>query len=180
VADVSVRPAAAADVAEIARLQRDTWRSAYRTLLPAEVLDALDEASLAAGWRAAITGPPSARHHVLIALEGQNLVGFAAFGPDADALESDPDRESTDAISLLLIEPRWGRRGHGSRLLSAIADTARNQGTRRLIAWAPAADSATLEFYRSAGWEADGLQRVLDTGAGSVNELRLHASIADA
>jgi hypothetical protein len=41
----------------------------------------------------------------------------------------------------------------------------------------PAADTASLEFYRSAGWEADGLQRSLDTGAGSVNELRVHASL---
>jgi hypothetical protein len=50
---------------------------------------------------------------------------------------------------------------------------------RRLVAWVPATDTASLEFYRSAGWEADGLQRSLDTGAGTVAELRLHAALAD-
>jgi hypothetical protein len=45
------------------------------------------------------------------------------------------------------------------------------------VAWVPAADTASLEFYRSAGWEADGMHRTLDTGAGTVGELRLHASL---
>jgi hypothetical protein len=47
----------------------------------------------------------------------------------------------------------------------------------RAIAWIPAADSASLDFLRSAGWEADGYARVLETGAGEVRELRLHVSL---
>jgi ribosomal protein S18 acetylase RimI-like enzyme len=177
VADVSVRPAGIADVTELARIQRDTWQSAYRTLLPKSVLQALDVEALAEGWRAAVSSPPSTRHHVLVASEGPALVGFAAFGPDTDALEADPDVEHTAAITLLLVEPRWGRRGHGSRLLAAVADTAREQHSTRLIAWVPVSDAASLSFYRSAGWEADGLQRTLDTGSGVINELRLHAAL---
>ena len=64
---------------------------------------------------------------------------IAAFGPDADAQPDDPDVEATDAIAALLVEPRWGRRGHGSRLLSAIVELARLDGVRRLVAWVPVA-----------------------------------------
>lgn len=178
-ADVSVRPAGPDDVAEIARIQLDTWRTAYRSVLPDAVLDSLELAALEQGWAAAVRRPPSAAHHVMVAVEGEWLVGFAAFGPDADAMPGDPAPDSTAAISLLLVEPRWGRRGHGSRLLAAVADVARSADTNRLVAWVPAADTASLEFYRSAGWSADGLQRSLDTGAGVVPELRLHAALSD-
>lgn len=179
VADVSVRPATADDVSELARIQLDTWRLAYQTVLPAEILQALDTDSIAASWRAAVTTPPSPNHQVLVANEGEHRVGFTAFGPDADRQPQDPEPESSAAISMLLVEPRWGRRGHGSRLLAAVADLARANGARRLVAWVPVADTASLQFYRSAGWEADGLRRDLDTGAGTVTELRLHASLAE-
>lgn len=178
-ADVSVRPAVPADAAEIGRLQTETWRIAYRRVLPEPVLAALEVEQFTAGWRAAIGQPPSPRHHVLIAMEGEQRVGFAAFGPDDDRQPEDPDPDATASIAALLVEPRWGRRGHGSRLLAAVADLASGQGVRRLVAWVAAADSASLEFYRSAGWQADGLQRSLDTGAGTVAELRLHAALAD-
>ena len=178
-ADVSVRPATVADAAEIGRLQNDIWQLAYRTVLPAEVLVTLDAERFAASWQAAIERPPSPAHHVLIALEGEHRVGFAAFGPDADRQPNDPEPEHSAAIGTLLVEPRWGRRGHGSRLLAAVADLASAGGVHRLVTWVAAADTATLEFYRSAGWQPDGLQRGLDTGAGTVSELRLHATLAD-
>jgi GNAT superfamily N-acetyltransferase len=179
VADVSVRPASAADVDEIARIQVDTWKTAYAKILPSAVLDGLEATAIAPGWQQAVTSPPTRNHHVLIAMDGEWRVGFTAFGPDDDVQPSDPDPQSTAAISLMLVEPRWGRRGHGSRMLAAIADLAREGGASRLVAWVPAADTASLEFYRSAGWAADGLQRELDTGAGTVSELRLHAALTD-
>jgi hypothetical protein len=49
----------------------------------------------------------------------------------------------------------------------------------RAIAWLPIADSASREFLRSAGWETDGYARTLDTGAGEIRELRLHASLKE-
>ena len=177
VADVSVRPAVIEDAAEIGRLQNETWQQAYAKVLPPPVLQALSAEQFAESWRQAIEAPPSRAHRVLVAQDGAATVGFAAFGPDADRQPEDPDPETTAAIATMLVEPRWGRRGHGSRLLAAVADLARADGITRLVAWVPAADTASLEFYRGAGWEADGLQRSLDTGAGIIPELRLHARL---
>ena len=42
-ADASVRPARPADAADIARIQLVTWRTAYRSVLPAAVLDEWDD-----------------------------------------------------------------------------------------------------------------------------------------
>jgi GNAT superfamily N-acetyltransferase len=173
-ADVSVRAAGADDVDEIGRLQVDTWRYGYRDILPAAVLDALDATGAASAWRDAVTAPPSPRHHVLVALEQQWQVGFVAIAP-ADGLEpEDPEPTTTATIGPLLVEPRWGRRGHGSRLLAAAVDHARADGMTRAVTWIPEADTASKEFFVSAGWAPDGLARGLDTGAGELREIRLH------
>ena len=59
-------------------------------MVPAHVLERLDEAYLARGWTEAITSPPSPKHRVLVAIEQAEtsyLVGFSASGPaDEQAL----------------------------------------------------------------------------------------------
>jgi GNAT superfamily N-acetyltransferase len=179
-ADVSVRPARPDDAAEIGRIQVETWRTAYAEILPAQVLDGLTVDDAAATWGAAITEPPSRRHHVLVAQEQDWRVGFVALGPADDLQPEDPDPTTTLGLVVILVEPRWGRRGHGSRLLAAAVDHGRADGMTRAIAWIPERDSATREFLISAGWARDGLARALDTGAGELREIRLHTSLADA
>ena len=139
-----VRPARPDDAGEIARIQLATWRIAYRRMLPRHVLDQLDEAYLARRWTAAVESPPSSRHRVLVAVEQADdsyLVGFTASGPaDEDALAPGETgatlRPELAAITELLVEPRWGRRGHGSRLLSASVDLWREDGFDTAVAWA--------------------------------------------
>lgn len=189
-ADVSVRPAGAEDAGDIARIQIDTWRAAYAEILPPAVLDALDLETVTGAWESAITTPPSPQHRVLVAMEQQWRVGFVAIGPvgrvgpaedaDDDADEgTDGTGEPSAAIAPILVEPRWGRRGHGSRLLAAAADLAREDGTTRLIAWIPERDVVSSAFLTSAGWAPDGLARALDTGAGELREIRMHTSLKD-
>lgn len=179
VADVSVRLARPDDVPEIARIQIETWRVAYPTILPEPVLESLTVEAAEPAWAAAVQAPPSPKHHVLVAQEQRWLVGFAAVAPADDAEEGDPDPAATAQLGPLLVEPRWGRRGHGSRLLAAAVDHARDDGMVRLIAWIPTGDSASLDFLRSAGWAADGFARELDTGAGEIREMRLHVSLEE-
>ncbi len=174
--DVSVRPARPTEAGEIARVQTVAWRTAYRELLPSELLDTWDEDAAAATWRAAVEAPPTPGHLVLVALEGDTVVGFTAFGPaeidDGDA--ADRGGPLSD-VSTLLVEPRWGRRGHGSRLLAAVVDLARSQGVAELRTWLPEADTVSASFYESAGWAPDGWARTLDTGDTPLRELRWHA-----
>jgi GNAT superfamily N-acetyltransferase len=178
-ADVSVRPARADDVGEIARVQVETWRYGYRDILPSGVLESLTVDAAAAVWRTAIDAPPSSRHHVLVAMEQSWVVGFAAIAPADDLLPDDTDAEHTGAVAPLLIEPRWGRRGHGSRLLAACVDTMRLDGMARALTWIPEADNASREFLVGAGWAVDGAVRALDTGAGELREIRLHTTLGD-
>ncbi|PWW23307.1 L-amino acid N-acyltransferase YncA [Geodermatophilus normandii] len=174
-AEVSVRPAVAGDAPEIARVQGETWRIAYRDVLPASALDAWDATEAEAAWSAAVTGPPTPAHGVLVALDGGRVVGFAAYGPPelAPDEQADPAGPTTE-LAVLLVEPRWGRRGHGSRLLAAVADLAAGNGTARLSAWVAEGDRVTARFLESAGWARDGWARTLDADGALLREVRWH------
>lgn len=175
-ADVSVRTARPDDVDEVARIQRDTWRTAYAGFLPDTVLAEVTPELGRKQWAAAISAPPSPRHHVLVALEQQWIVGFAALGPSAD----DDAEPRTGEISTLLVEPRWGRRGHGSRLLAAAVDHLRGDTLTTATTWLLDRDSASTAFFTSAGWEPDGTARALEAPGAELREIRLHAALVPA
>ncbi len=174
-ADVSVRPAGAADAAEIAGIQLSTWRTAYARVLPARILDTLTVDEVTAQWAAAVTRPPSPRHRVLVALEREWTVGFSALGPVDDG---DGAGEPSALLATLLVEPRWGRRGHGSRLLAATVELLRQDGYTNAVTWLLEQDRICRSFFQSAGWELDGAARTLDMDGRLVTEVRLHTSLA--
>src|SRR5262249_16707239 len=91
-----------------------------------------------------------------------------------------PLPDGTAAITDLLVEPRWGRRGHGSRLLAAVVDLWREDGFESAVAWAYERDVATRKFLTSAGWALDGTARSPDVDDLRVPQVRLHTSLSAA
>lgn len=176
-ADHSVRVAWVADADAIGAVQARTWRTVYAAGLPAQVLAELDPQALGQSWAAAIRRPPSARHRVLVALERNVVVGFAAVGPSEDP-DADP---STDAeLAALLVDPEHLGLGHGSRLLAAVADTSRADGFARLTTWVLGGDDALRAFLESAGWAADGAHRELGADDDSTaRQVRLHTTLEE-
>jgi L-amino acid N-acyltransferase YncA len=161
----SVRPAVDADVDEIVRIQAETWRLVYADVLPPAALEALTSDDARGTWHDAVAaGEP---FHVLVAQEGDWTVGFCAAAHYAGQ-----GGATIAEVSTLLVEPRWGRRGHGGRLLAAAAAALRAAGSEQGRAWVPEADTASRRFYARAGWAADGAVRTLDTGEGTVREVR--------
>ncbi len=183
-AEATVRPAEPSDAAEIARIQLATWRAAYTDLLPVEVLEALDSDEAAAEatetWRHTIEQGPA---RVFVAFEGQWCVGFCAAGPAPEDESADatgvpvPDAERVALVSTLLVEPRWGRRGHGGRLLAATGEAMLTAGLARGIAWVAEADKASLAFWERAGWVSDGTVRTLDAGGRPLREVRMTGTL---
>ena len=159
-ADVSVRPAQPGDAAALGELQVRAWRSAYADVLPADLLEGLDQAAFAATWEQAIRMRPDARWAVLVASAGADAVGFAAVGP----AEGHPDLDGveTGELHALVVDPDRTRAGHGSRLQAAVTDTAREAGFRRLCTWVADGDTALRAFLEASGWGADGAIRELD------------------
>ncbi|GAA3840131.1 GNAT family N-acetyltransferase [Saccharothrix violaceirubra] len=169
-ADADVRSARSGDVDELARIHRDTWRTAYTDLLPDDVLVALDATPTLS--LAVESG------QLLVATEGRWLVGYCLAGGATEADTADvsgtPHEDAaTTAIVTVLVEPRWGRRGHGSRLLDTAARQLVEAGATRGIAWIPESDRATRNFFERHEWTPDGTVRTLDAGGRPVREIRV-------
>ena len=160
----TVRPATVDDAPTVARLQLAVWRQSFATVLPAAALNT-DPAAHAESWanRIGAGGP------VLMAIEGAEPVGFVAVAGEPDWHDLlDPVGE----VEVLYVVPRWGRRGHGGRLLVAAAASLRRLGARTGRWWVPQVDTPTARFLTAAGWAEDGVRRELDTGATPIVELR--------
>lgn len=179
-ADVHVRPSRPDDASELGRIQAATWAIGYGNLLPAEALAAVTPTAAAEAWAAAIRTPPTARHVVLTAYErtaaAETTVGFAAIAPAED-------EDLTPAVVELvtvLVEPRWGRRGHGSRLLAAAVAFAQSNHAVLMVSWVLDGDVATEKFLTSAGWQRDGFTRGLETGDVPAQQRRFVTDISPA
>lgn len=166
-ADVSVRPAAPGDEAAITRAQLRAWRLSHGRALGEDLLESLDAALVREQWAQAITAPPSTGHRVLVACDGPRVVGFAATAPvEPDGVE----------VLALEVDPDHQKGGHGSRLLAACVDLAREDGARSISTWVLDDDPAREQFLAGSGLGPDGTERAL-TADGAPSERRWTAEI---
>lgn len=170
-ATATVRPAVDDDVDALVNIQARTWRAAYTGLVPDAALDELTGNEARAAWTDAVHAGDG--FHVLVAVEGEHTVGFCAA-----AYYAGTHGASIAEVAALLVEPRWGRRGHGGRLLGTAATALRGHGAEQGRAWVPERDEASRRFYARAGWEPDGAVRTLDTGDGTLREVRFAGTLA--
>ncbi|HEV6954142.1 MAG TPA: GNAT family N-acetyltransferase [Promicromonospora sp.] len=160
-ADVSVRPAVPGDESAVTDVQVAAWRATG--VLGEGVIDALDVPAMRERWADAIGSPPGPGFAVLVALEGPDVVGFAAVSPG-------------QVLSLEVL-PQAQRAGHGSRLLAAAVDRLRADGSDTVTTWALADDTARAAFLETSGLGEDGRTRTLATGPREIVEHRWSAQI---
>ena len=125
----------------------------------------ITEEALAARWEATLASPRPGGTALLVALHGNTIVGFALAGPDeAGATSGDSVLPSEAAAATqvyeLTVDKNFRRSGHGSRLLSAIADLTSGQ----LRVWVGVDDEERQRFYTSAGFAPSGAVRVMGDG----------------
>lgn len=178
-ADVSVRPARAADAARLAEVQVACWLDAYADVLPGPALAGIASSSgaLAERWRVSAQAPPSPRHRVLVACAQERVVGGTALAPAED---EDLDAERDAELLVLLVAPGQRRAGHASRLLSAAVDHLRGDGFGRAVLWVDGPDPSLPALLASSGWAPDGVARDLDLegdGTVVVQQSRWHTDL---
>ena len=173
-ADVSVRPARAEDALAVAEVQVETWRECYAPHLPPGALDDLEVPLVEAGWRAAVTSPPSPKHRLLVAMSAGRVNGYVAVGPAEDGDATAEDGE----IYALTVAPAEQRLGHGSRLLTAAADLLAQSGFGSIRMWTFDGDTPLHAFLAASGWAPDAATRVLVMGE-DVGQQRWHTQLRD-
>jgi ribosomal protein S18 acetylase RimI-like enzyme len=175
----SVRLAWPEEASTIAELQRRSWAVQWPAELAELMLASVSLADMVDAWRTAIERPPEAAFRVLIATDGQRVVGFATTMPSQD---DDADRSQQGAIDAFVIDPVAQHQGHGSRLVNACADTLRADGFLRATCWVNADDDTFRQFLIAAGWAPDGATREIGPDDESIRlkESRLHTDLRPA
>lgn len=175
----SVRTAWPAEAPALAELQRRAWSSELPPEVAAALLGEVSVTDMAEAWEQAISRPPQARYRVLVAVAEQRVVGFATTLPSQDP-DADPAQDGE--VGELTVDPPARRRGHGSRLLNACADTLRADGFRAARWWVPGEDEVLRAFLAAAGWVPDGSTREIGSEDESVRltQVRLHTDLTPA
>jgi ribosomal protein S18 acetylase RimI-like enzyme len=174
---VELRDATPADAHAIADVTVQSWRAAYRGLLPDDVLADLSVPDREQFWSDALTVRPPHTRTVVATIAGA-IVGFAATGPPlVPADRADP---TLGDLYALYLDPDVWRRGIGTQLHAAALDRLRSCGFTHAGLWVLDTNERALSFYGRHGWTDTGRSQ-LDRGPGGteLHERRLHRDLSD-
>lgn len=169
-----IRPAVAADAAQIAVVHVLSWQGAYRGLMPEDYLDGLDPAQRTPTWARIIGEADRPRSGVLVAEDEAGLRGFAAFGPTRDEGESG---DQTGEIGAIYLAPdAWGT-GCGRRLMAESLACLGTAGYQQVTLWVLDTNARARRFYEAAGFRADGAVKQDDRGEFQLREVRYRRAL---
>jgi GNAT superfamily N-acetyltransferase len=158
---VGIRRAEPADAGAIARVVVESWRSAYRDLLPAGLLAGLSVDAREEFWRHVLGADPPAGLVVVAEEADREVVGFVA-------VRSRPDTPGVGELMALYVAPSEWRRTIGTLLHNAGVEHLARQGCVRAELWVLAGNERATAFYRSRGWVPDGRRQVEERPDGFV------------
>jgi ribosomal protein S18 acetylase RimI-like enzyme len=174
---VDIRDATPADAHGIATVLVQSWRAAYRGLLPDDLLAGLSVPDRQQFWSNALIAPPPHTGNV-VATIGPAIVGFAATGPPLVTVDrADP---TVGDLYALYLKPALWRRGIGTQLHAAALDRLRSSGFTHAGLWVLETNERALRFYTRHGW-TDTRRTQVEHGPGGIelHERRLHHTLSD-
>lgn len=172
-----MREARRGDEPGVADLHVRAWQEAYRGLIAAEFLDALDPGERAGRYafeasdpavpttvlaveagEGAVGGPSRARSREgrpgSPGTPGERILGFVTFGPSRD--EDAPGRGEVYA---LYVDPDRYRGGVGRLLMAEARRRLRAASFTEAILWVLDGNDRAARFYEGEGWRPDGAHR---------------------
>ncbi len=147
-----IRQATSLDAARLADIHITSWQAAYADLLPAEFLDGMsaERERRTEQWQGWLSTDSSQRS-ILVAVDGEEVVGFAHTGPSGDK-----DLNEVGELYAMYLDPSRYRQGWGSQLLEAVSEDLRRSGFTTASLWVMTDNTNARAFYEQAGWAADG------------------------
>ena len=141
-----IRPAVAADAADIARVQRAAWMSAYSGFIDPGRIAERSERQTEEAWAARLD---SSRAVTWVAVAEGAVVGFGTAG-----FAEEPDLADVRAANLLAlyVDPEHWSHGHGRALQGEALAWMRSEGYSVAVLWVMAGNGRARAFYVKGGW----------------------------
>ena len=169
--NIQVRPAKASEARQIAEIHVATWQAAYAGLVPDDHLKNLSVDKKQAKWLEAIKyNEPQ----VLVALDGNAIVGFAGFDRSRDP----KSKPTTGEIWAMYAAPDYWDEGVGLALWDACREGLLEEGCTEVTLWVLLRNERALRFYDLAGFKREmNTAKTVPMGSGKVEEVRLKRSL---
>jgi ribosomal protein S18 acetylase RimI-like enzyme len=168
----TVRPASARDANAIAEIHVATWQATYEDLMPAEYLKSMTVEKRQSYWREAIE---YSEPQLLVAVEGEKVVGFVGFDRSRDA----GTKSTVGEIWALYVAPaHWGN-GAGIALWDGAREGLKEEGCTQVTLWVLLQNERALRFCEHAA----GFKREMPSlktvafGATKLEEIRLKRAV---
>lgn len=142
---VEIRHAELEDAAGIARVQIDTWRDAYRRIMPPRLLEEMNDIRIAAFW-AQVIADAHGRSFCFVASVAERVVGFASGGPRQQASE-----QGRGEVYALYVLPGFQGRGIGRRLVVTSFERMLELGMTEGRIWTLRENAPARGFYQRIG-----------------------------
>lgn len=141
---INIRVAKVEDLASIARIRINNWRTTYKGLLPQSFLDELDYEKETQSW---LNFSQTENHNVFVATDENDLImGFVGIKP------FDSEMAIGEILALHTSEEFRGK-GVGKALIYHSAEFFKNQNIKEMRLWVVVGNDAATAIYKHLGAE---------------------------
>jgi ribosomal protein S18 acetylase RimI-like enzyme len=156
---MNLRRATPDDATALAHVHVDSWRSAYRGLVPDEFLDSLDYCQRSRRFREALA---AGSEETYLAEEDGEPIGILTLGACRDA---DVDQATAGEIWGIYLAPQHWRKGLGRAIFQRAEQMLQARGYTLATLWVLEGNQQARRFYEAMGFETDGASRLHNLGA---------------
>ena len=166
---VQTRAARMGDARALAVLHVETWRAAYRGLLPEALLASLDVDSREQNWRQILSEGDA----VMVAERGSHLLGFSSYGTSRD---DDASPGVGELFAIYVSPAAWGT-GVGRQLHDLAAEALTSSGCTEATLWVLDGNERARRFYERCDWRHDGRVKTDEMVGATLTEVRYRRSL---
>ncbi len=151
---------AADDAAAVSRIYEESWKFAYRGLIPQDYLEGIPPGRWAdkleiPGWS------------TLVCLEGKQYIGTSCFSASRD-----PQYPDWGEIISIYFLPAFMGKGYGKQLMGAVLEELKKRGYRDAFLWTLEENERARRFYEKYGFTCTGETLETRIGGKTVREIR--------
>ena len=147
--NIKIREAVVADAASIATININTWKIAYKGIIPQAYLDSLSIDEKIPRWKKTIAHLKENCKQIFVAevfnLNKNKIVGFSVGGPS----HFEKTRIDGELYAIYILPAYW-RQKIGTRLFYSMIDYFLNRNYKDMIIWS-LKDNPACKFYKKMG-----------------------------